>query len=231
MKKVICFISNQEIEESQAKKIEDILPALFSLIQKDYPNIERKGWIFAEVFNKYRKQYLTSLVMEEEGEINRQESDVVKSIANNKILSENIDADIEDKLTIGQKLADRIATFGGSWIFIIFFFSFIAAWILINILLKTVFDPYPYILLNLILSCLAAIQAPIIMMSQNRQEQKDRLRSEHDYKINLKAEIEIKLLHEKVDHLMIRQSTRLLEIQEIQAEYLEEILEKLRFAS
>ncbi|HEU4719314.1 MAG TPA: DUF1003 domain-containing protein, partial [Bacteroidia bacterium] len=90
------------------------------------------------------------------------------------------------------------------------------------------FDPYPFILLNLILSCLAAIQAPIIMMSQNRQEQKDRIRSEHDYKVNLKAELEIKLLHDKMDHLMIHQSRRLLEIQQIQADFLEDIMDEIK---
>ena len=92
---------------------------------------------------------------------------------------------------------------------------------------NTGYDPYPFILLNLVLSCLAAIQAPIIMMSQNRQEQKDRQRSEHDYKVNLKAELEIQLLHEKIDHLIVNQNKRLLEIQKIQNDYLEEIVEKV----
>ncbi|MBL7975960.1 MAG: DUF1003 domain-containing protein, partial [Candidatus Kapabacteria bacterium] len=103
-------------------------------------------------------------------------------------------------------------------------------WMAINVwvLATQPFDPYPFILLNLILSCLAAIQAPIIMMSQNRQEQKDRIRSEHDYKINLKAELEIKLLHEKMDHLIIHQNKRLLEIQQIQTDYLNDILSEIR---
>jgi uncharacterized membrane protein len=126
-------------------------------------------------------------------------------------------------------MADKIASFGGSWSFIIIFFLFILVWMIINIiaLRDRGFDPYPFILLNLILSCLAAIQAPIIMMSQNRKEEKDRKRSEHDYMINLKAELEIKLLHEKMDHLIQEQNTRLLEIQEIQADYLDDILKKL----
>lgn len=141
--------------------------------------------------------------------------------------SENIEEDIEEKLTLGQRMADQIAAFGGSWVFIFIFFVFIGIWLLINSVFRHAFDTYPYILLNLILSCVAAIQAPIIMMSQNRQAQKDRLRSEHDYKVNLKAELEIKILHEKMDHLMINQSNRLLEIQQIQAEYLEDILSKL----
>ena len=112
----------------------------------------------------------------------------------------------------------------------IVFFSFILIWIGTNIfiLVTKSFDPYPFILLNLILSCLAAIQAPIIMMSQNRQESKDRQRSEHDYKINLKAEFEIKLLSEKIDHLLVHQNKKLLEIQEIQTDYLEDLMKAVR---
>ena len=126
-------------------------------------------------------------------------------------------------------MADLIATFGGSWTFIISFFLFLFSWIILNafVLGNHQYDPYPFILLNLILSCLAAIQAPIIMMSQNRQEQKDRERAEHDYKINLKAELEIKLLSEKVDHLIVQQNKKLLEIQELQLDYLNDVLNKL----
>ena len=136
------------------------------------------------------------------------------------------------KLTLGEALADRIATFGGSWRFIIVFGSVLLVWILINTIALAAkpFDPYPFILLNLILSCLAAIQAPVIMMSQNRQETKDRLRSENDYRVNLKAELEIRHLHEKVDHLLSRQWERLAEIQQIQIELLSEVaaLKKVR---
>ena len=98
----------------------------------------------------------------------------------------------------------------------------------VKLYLTEIFDPYPFILLNLILSCIAAIQAPIIMMSQNRREQKDRIRNEYEYKINLKAELEIKLLHEKLDHLMIHQNKRLLEIQEIQIDILEDIIKEVK---
>src|SRR3989338_934785 len=227
MKKVTCFVSNREVEARQAKRVEDIQPALLKLIQKDFPEFEEECWISLEALNKYRKRYLASLISGEKGELSQLEYETLESVSNNKILTENIEEGIEEKLTFGQKMADYIAAFGGSCIFIGSFFTFIAIWLLINIVMTLAFDPYPYILLNLILSCLAAIQAPIIMMSQNRQAQKDRVRSEHDYKINLKAELEIKLLHEKIDHLMINQNSRLLEIQEIQAEYLEDILEKL----
>ena len=129
------------------------------------------------------------------------------------------------KLTFGQRLSDRIASFGGSWRFIILFGAVLFGWIILNaiFLLNRGFDPYPFILLNLILSCLAAIQAPIIMMSQNRAEARDRLRAENDYEINLKAELEIRHLHEKIDHLLRRQYNRLFEIQQIQIELLEEL--------
>jgi uncharacterized membrane protein len=227
MSKVTCFISKREVESNEAKQGENLQPALLHLIQKDFPEFGKDAWISIEALNKYRKLYLVSLIIGEQGELTRLEADAIDSIANNKILSENIEDDIEEKLTLGQRMADRIAAFGGSWVFIGLFFTFIGIWLLINSVFKDVFDPYPYILLNLILSCVAAIQAPIIMMSQNRQEQKDRIRSEHDYKINLKAELEIKMLHEKLDHLMINQNNRLLEIQQIQAEYLEDILDRL----
>ena len=227
MKKVICFVSNQEVEARQAKKGEDIQLALIKFIQKDFPEFGDSCWISTEALNKYRKRYLANLIAGEKGELSQLEYETVESVSNNKILTENIEEDIEEQITLGQRMADRIAAFGGSWVFIGSFFAFIGLWLLINMIMTMAFDPYPYILLNLILSCLAAIQAPIIMMSQNRQEQKDRARSEHDYKINLKAELEIKLLHEKVDYLMTSQNSRLLEIQQIQAEYLEDILQKL----
>jgi uncharacterized membrane protein len=127
--------------------------------------------------------------------------------------------------TVGERLADRLASFGGSWTFIGLFGVLIAIWIVMNslVLLWKPADPYPYILLNLILSCLASLQAPVIMMSQNRHEARDRVRAESDYQINLKAELEIRHLHEKVDHLLLQQWQRLGEIQEIQLEVLAEL--------
>ncbi len=132
---------------------------------------------------------------------------------------------IDDQCTLGQRLADHVASFGGSWTFIIFFASVLIVWIVINsvAMLGKPFDPYPFILLNLVLSCLAAIQAPVIMMSQNRQEVKDRLRAENDYRVNLKAELEIRHLHSKLDLLLTHQWQRLLEIQQVQTDLLEEL--------
>ena len=143
-----------------------------------------------------------------------------ESLEQHEILSSDISKQFERKLTFGERLSDQIAEFGGSWKFLISFGAVLVIWIAINgvILVTHAFDPYPFILLNLILSCLAAVQAPIIMMSQNRAEARDRLRAENDYKVNLKAELEIRHLHEKIDHLLRRQYNRLFEIQQIQVE-------------
>lgn len=204
----------------------DIREAVFDFIKKDFPAFSQHDFISISELNKYRRRYLTHLIQEEKGELALLDKDVMEAIKNNAILSENIQDEIEKDLTFGQKVADSVAAFGGSWIFIISFFLFILIWIAINIwaFANKPFDPYPFILLNLILSCLAAIQAPIIMMSQNRQEEKDRRRAEHDYKINLKAELEIKLLSEKIDHLLVHQNKKLLEIQEVQTDYLDDLM-------
>ncbi len=223
-------ISKQEIQKGEEVKGQDIREGIFNLIKSEFPKFDNDDFITIDELNKYRRLYLTSLIIQEKGEIAIIDRDVMDAIKNNSILSENIQDEIEADLTFGQRLADKVAAFGGSWTFITTFFLFILIWMIINILFLTTkpFDPFPFILLNLILSCLAAIQAPIIMMSQNRQEQKDRQRGEHDYKINLKAELEIKLLSEKIDHLLVHQNKKLLEIQEVQTDYLEDLMKELK---
>lgn len=226
----ISFISNEEIKPGESVRFAEIREGVQQLIISAYPAITNNDCISLEELNRYRRLYLTKLVEQEKGELAQIDMDVLQAIRDNAILSENTQDEIEATLTVGQKLADRFAAFGGSWFFIATFFSFMLLWIIVNIwiLSSKPFDPYPFILLNLILSCLAAIQAPIIMMSQNRQEQKDRVRSEHDYKINLKAELEIKLLSEKIDHLLVQQNKKLLEIQEVQIDYLEDLLKHIK---
>lgn len=195
-------------------------------IVRDHP-----GWSPDESFicrpdlTKYRANYVHSLLESEKGELTVLEQEVLDSIREHEILSKDVDTEFEQKWTFGESLADRIATFGGSWTFLICFGAFLALWIGMNstVLVLQPPDPYPFILLNLILSCLAAIQAPIIMMSQNRQEAKDRLRSQHDYQVNLKAELEIRHLHDKVDHLLSHQWERLAQMQEIQLDLLTEM--------
>lgn len=224
------YISKKEIQRGEDVKGQDIREGIFNLIKSDFPDFGENDFITIAELNQYRRLYLTSLIAQEKGELAVIDRDVMEAIKNNSILSENIQDEIEAELTIGQRIADRVAAFGGSWTFILAFFSFILLWMFVNIwfLAAKPFDPFPFILLNLILSCVAAIQAPIIMMSQNRQEQKDRQRGEHDYKINLKAELEIKLLSEKIDHLLVYQNKKLLEIQEIQTDYLEDLMKELK---
>ena len=162
-----------------------------------------------------------------------QEKHVAHHITERTPISENVVQGYSEKLTFGQRMADNVASFGGSWTFIIIFMVMLIAWIILNsfILIKLrsgSFDPYPYIFLNLILSMIAAIQAPIIMMSQNRQAYKDRLSAEHDYEVNLKSELEIIALHEKVDSLKQEQWRELISIQEEQLKLLTGIVEDLK---
>jgi uncharacterized membrane protein len=160
----------------------------------------------------------------ERGELTQLEQDVVKSLADHETLAENVEAEFAGRRTFGERLSDQLASFGGSWTFITLFGVVLLVWMCFNLVVvgRSQFDPYPFILLNLVLSCLAAIQAPIIMMSQKRQEAKDRLRSENDYRVNLKAELEIRHLHEKIDHILTRQWERLAEIQQIQLEIMQD---------
>jgi uncharacterized membrane protein len=225
MEKDICYISKNEYDLSNLNQGINLNTQLIKLIQKDFPDFTTEKYLSKESLSAYRKKYIESLIKADARELNKLEKEVVKSIHTNSLLSEDIELEIEAKFTTGQVMADNIAKFGGSWTFISIFFSFLVIWMAINIwvLSNKPFDPYPFILLNLILSCLAAIQAPIIMMSQNRKEQKDRTRSENDYKVNLKAELEIRLLHEKIDHLIIHQNKRMLDIQELQLDYLEDM--------
>ncbi|HEY9048731.1 MAG TPA: DUF1003 domain-containing protein [Ohtaekwangia sp.] len=233
MQKVKCHISNKELPPSQVVKGHQIRPGILRMIQSDHRSFTTDSYISLEELMKYRKKFMEHLLRSEGKELSKLEKDVLRSVNENELLVSNIEPTIDSKLSFGDRLADRIATFGGSWTFIIAFFSFLILWMIVNIfiLVTRPFDPYPFILLNLILSCLAAIQAPIIMMSQNRQEAKDRMRSEHDYKVNLKAELEIRLLHEKIDHLLLQQNQRLLEIQQLQVDLMDDILDKLNHKS
>jgi uncharacterized membrane protein len=194
-------------------------------ILRDHPDWSPESFICRPDLNRYRATYVHSLLESEKGEVTSLEQEVLHSLRDHELLAKNLEVEFEQEWSFGERLADRIAAFGGSWPFLIYFGVFIVLWIGMNsiVLVWRPADPYPFILLNLILSCLAAIQAPIIMMSQNRQEAKDRLRSQHDYQVNLKAELEIRHLHEKVDHLLSHQWERLAQIQEIQLEVLSEI--------
>ncbi len=154
---------------------------------------------------------------------------VDKMLSEEKLVIENLLVPTEERLTITQRISDNVAKFGGSWSFIIAFFTILIGWILFNTLapMRDDFDPYPFILMNLVLSCIAALQAPVIMMSQNRKDEKDRKRSENDYLINLKAELEIRALNQKVDLLLEEQITLLHSNQANQLEILKKIEHKI----
>jgi uncharacterized membrane protein len=220
-----CEICKKEYPENQIISGRGIRHEIEKLIVSDFPNWTDYNFICKNDFNIYRKKYIASIIEEENGEINSLKREVLISISEEESVVKNINDTIKDKMSIGDLISDKVADFGGSWKFIIIFFIVLLSWVIINSISLIVkpFDPYPFILMNLILSCIAAIQALIIMMSQNRQEIKDRIRSENDYKINLKSEIEIRTLHEKVDHLLLDQWSKMMKIQEIQIEMLEEI--------
>jgi uncharacterized membrane protein len=226
MKTFRSDISNIEFPISEKISARTIRHSIFNLIQKDNPQFSRESFISLSELNNYREKGISDYLVKELGELTELEKTVLTSVTNNSTLTDKIDGEEKQIITFGQRIADKVASFGGSWTFIISFGVFIFIWISINMfwLINKGFDPYPFILLNLILSCLAALQAPVIMMSQNRQEEKDRDRSKKDYMINLKSELEIRTLHEKIDHFIMNQQQELLEIQKVQIDMMNDIL-------
>lgn len=181
-------------------------------------------------FMNYHFEYIKEKIIQDQNETKKINQEMLEQLKNKQIISQNLNTMINQKATFGQKSADAIAKFGGSWPFIFLFVVILGSWILLNTLhfLGLSFDRYPFILLNLVLSCLAAIQAPIIMMSQNRQATRDRIAADHDYQTNLKAELEISLLHEKIDYLMSQQWQQMLELQQLQIELLTQLNKKFQ---
>lgn len=228
-----CIVCKKTFSPKDVMSAHLVRESIYALIRHDHPDCTDESYICRSDLSIYRTKYVHSLLESEKGELSNLEQEVVNSLQKHDLISLNVDDEFEQDWTFGEKLADRIAAFGGSWIFLIVFFLFISLWIILNTipLLWRPADPYPFILLNLLLSCLAAVQAPVIMMSQNRQEAKDRLRAQHDYQVNLKAELEIRQIHEKLDHLLSKQWERLVQIQEVQLEQLSEIsaLKKRKF--
>src|SRR3954463_3752253 len=227
---LVCQICKKSKSPHSGMIAELIRPSLLDFIKKGTPGLDPKGFICHADLGDFRKDYIKEVLEDEIGELSALDQEVIGSLHQHEILSSDLEKQFEKKLTFGERLSDRIAEFGGSWKFLITFGAVIFVWICANAVLfaTRAFDPFPFILLNLILSCLAAVQAPIIMMSQNRAEARDRLRGENDYKVNLKAELEIRHLHEKMDHLLRRQYNRLFEIQQIQIELLEELSQRKR---
>ena len=222
-------LSGQKFPVSERVPGKTIRNGILKEIQKDHPSFTDDDSISLSELNNYRQLYVQRLLSREVGTLTELERTVLDNINQNHLIADEA-SEVKNPVTRGQLWADRIATFGGSWRFIGIFGFFLFAWMLFNAysLHNRGFDPYPFILLNLILSCLAAIQAPVIMMSQNRQEEKDRVRARNDYMINLKSEMEIRIIHEKLDHLLINQQQDMMELQQIQINMMNDILEALK---
>jgi len=227
---VICQVCKKQKKLSEVLSAALVREPIINRITKEYPDWATSGYICLSDLNRFRAEYVQDVIEGDKGKLSVLEQQVIDSLEEHELLSKNINVEYDSRLTFGERSADKIAEFGGSWNFLGLFAILMLVWMALNsyILVAKPFDPYPFILLNLVLSCLAAVQAPIIMMSQNRQAAKDRLRAEYDYRVNLKAELEIRHLHEKVDLWVVDQWQRLLEIQKIQMELIEEATHRVR---
>ncbi len=225
-----CQVCHKVKPSNQLLSAGMVRGSILQVIKKDHSDWDEHGRICFECLNQYRSQYVQQMMEKDLGELDDLEREVVKSLEDNELVSENINEEYEKTLNFGDRIADRMAEFGGSWKFIIWFGVLLFIWIAANsaVILWRPFDPYPFILLNLMLSLLAAVQAPIIMMSQNRQEDRDRMRAENDYQVNLKSELEVRLMTEKIDQLLHQEMRRFMEIQQIQMDMLQEMHSKLR---
>jgi uncharacterized membrane protein len=228
MKTFQSDISNISFSIAERISGKIVQPTILEQIQKEHPDFSEDSSLSISELNAFREKYLRTLLDRERIAISDLEGAVLSSIRDETTLADKLEFEDDTQYTFGQRLADSVASFGGSWTFIIAFGVFLFLWIVTNVFVfvSRPFDPYPFIFLNLILSCIAALQAPVIMMSQNRQEEKDRERAKKDYMINLKAELEIRMLHEKIDHLILHQQQDLLEIQNIQVDMLTDVLNK-----
>jgi len=222
--RLTCAISGRERSRRELVHLEMVRPSLAERIRSAHPGLAPDALISRSELARHRSLYVEDMLRAESGDLSELDRQVAQSLATHETLAANVEEDFEEKRTLGERLSDHLASLGGSWMFIVGFGIALAIWIVFNLAWgdRQPFDPYPFILLNLILSCLAAIQAPIIMMSQKRLEAKDRLRGFNDYQVNLKAELEIRHLHEKIDHLINKQWQRLAEIQQLQLEIMQE---------
>lgn len=224
--KSLCSLCKKSFSHSQLIAGEWIRPEIVKEIRFIIPDWNITQFVCPADLARMSAQYTQSQLLSQKKECSSLEQDVLNSLHDQVPLSMDTETILDQKWTLGERLADKIASFGGSWKFLICFSLFMVIWVGSNTLIYWLkpADPYPFIFLNLILSCLSAIQAPVMMMSQNRQEAKDRIRAQHDYQVNLKAELEIRNLHEKIDHLLFYQCQKMMTIQEMQ----QELLAKLR---
>ena len=225
----LCSISGINIPETEGLEWRDLRPSVQAFLKTMHDGLDEHSFISYKAFNNLLKTYIASVAAEEIKEHQGLTESVDEKMRTDESLQPISFDDPDEKLTVGQRVADKIADFGGSWPFIIIFLSFLFAWMILNtfFLREKAYDNYPYILLNLILSCVAALQAPVIMMSQNRQETKDRLHAEYDFKVNKKAEAEVRLLHEKLDHLLLHQHQNMIELLQMQMDMIQQIQQRI----
>jgi uncharacterized membrane protein len=221
----VCGVCGKHGREPELIPAALVRPNIAQQIAAAAPGWDSTGYICRQCLNRFRGEFVRSEMERDIGALSALEEEVMHSLHDGALVTDNTNREFDSKLTFGERIADKVAQFGGSWRFIICFFTMMTAWIILNslFLLKDPFDPYPYILLNLALSMLAAVQAPVILMSQNRQEDRDRMRAENDYQVNLKAELEIRGINEKLDQLIHQQWAHLLEVQQIQMEMIEDL--------
>jgi len=225
----IDLVTGEEISVVDGLFLIDLDQMFYDLIKQDYPHITGDEFISYQSLTHYRLKKINDLVHEDE-KSNKKIRDRVTKIFNDENYQEiDVHKELDDSMTFGQHVADVVTKFGGSWTFIIGFIAFLAIWMIINTLLifGMDFDPYPFILLNLALSMISALQAPLIMMSQNRAAAYDRMESKNDYRVNKKSEVELRLLHSKIDHLIQQDQPNILEIQKLQTEMLSEISQQI----
>ncbi|MFB3921715.1 MAG: DUF1003 domain-containing protein [Terriglobia bacterium] len=224
MAKATCSVCGVSVETRHLVNPQKLEEGLVKLIEQEHPQWDAKRGVCPQCREKYRAKKFLGYLEDEYQKISEMERNLVSKIARRGRVSKEVNEEYEEKMSLGDRVADRVAQFGGSWTFILLFAGVLLTWMFINslpLILHKPFDPYPFILLNLVLSTLAAIQAPIIMMSQNRQSDKDRLHAQHDYEINLMAEMEIRDLHDKLDSLRYKQWHELWQMQQRQLEVME----------
>jgi uncharacterized membrane protein len=223
-----CQICGEHKRQNEVVPAELIRASIVDVIVMEHPAWSPEGYICHADLNRFREEYVRDVLEKEKDEYASLEETFKHGVKEEDHLPKNINIEFEKELTFGEHLSDKIAGFAGSWSFIALFAGLVFLWVALNtyILLSRPFDPYPFILLNLVLSVLTAIQAPVIIMSQNRQEIRDRLHAERDYQVSIHTELEIHRLHKKIDHLLTSQGQRLLEIQNIQVELMEEVARK-----
>ena len=224
-KTAVCIVDQQRYQVVDGMRLEELETSLRQMILKDFPQAHNSRFICSEHLVHYRLAKMDAMIENDYQQNDKVNAQLSKILANHTYRVVDVNSELESSLTFGQRVADGVARFGGSWAFIISFVVVMLVWMLLNVLpiFSHHFDPYPFILLNLFLSMVAAIQAPLIMMSQNRAAEYDRLQAANDFKVNSMSEEEIRVLHSKVDHLIQQDEPNMLEIQKMQTQMLGEI--------